>query len=251
MWTYHKAEMFYSRKKKCNPYKTIDHSGRLFYDKENDEYEFQLHRTIIAKVNRNNEFTLAANGWTTPLTAGRIREYTSFACHKHRLRSVQNDWVVGRGWSDDGQVVFYDGIKLDQSGRLLSKPKKFKVSRVDREVSQRFSVLNRAIWKKLATRIIIGEFDDEEGPTPHAWDILPIVDRVAAYDGEFVPHEMAAPLFCCGERLGPFGRRRYGANNLPRFGEDAFRIMMGRARKAYYEQYHGYITVEVDHVGRT
>jgi len=71
----------------------------------------RLHKTDIVCTDKNGISTINAAGWRTPTTKERINAYAP-------VRVFQRNalWYVG-------EVLFFDGIKVDAAGQVLNAPK--------------------------------------------------------------------------------------------------------------------------------
>lgn len=197
--SYHQAEAQYARRRKSNGWKKLSHNTVLMYDERDDAYLFKHHRTVTVRIYRDR-YQLYTRGWNTVTTWQKMGEIAPAICCG---RYSHKNWVAERfvcwgGWKKFTE--FYEGIEVGYDGVPLD-PKPVRVRRVVPGSTQRFTNMRKAVTKKLEVRAALGEFtfdeDDAEMRYITNGQMLEALEGAYIYasGGDFIPHEVALPLF--------------------------------------------------------
>ena len=86
-----------------------------------DKFLIRLHNTDIVKITQEagqSFFTVSTDGWLTATTKERINSFTPL-----RVFQKRGVWYVPQQKEGrEENVVFFDGIKVDISGRIVNSP---------------------------------------------------------------------------------------------------------------------------------
>lgn len=94
-----------------------------------DDFAVKLHNTDVVTIHADNTYTLNTGGWQTVTTKDRINGYSP-------ARIYQNKGL----WYMRGGSVYYDGIRIDAAGEVISHVEKAEATealkrKLDRMVS--------------------------------------------------------------------------------------------------------------------
>jgi predicted glycosyl hydrolase (DUF1957 family) len=74
-------------------------------------YGIKLYNTVVVNIHQDGTYTLNTGGWQTVTTKDRINNYSPA-----RVYQRNGEWYM----NDDGK--FWDGVKIDATGRVLNSP---------------------------------------------------------------------------------------------------------------------------------
>jgi hypothetical protein len=97
----------------------------------------RMYGTNILTAYPNGEYIISLNGYGSSSTT-RMNINYSLAVVRQQV-SISNRNVMGISqatmYADGGRFLYYDGIRFNQEGKLISTPKGFEARRIDREES--------------------------------------------------------------------------------------------------------------------
>jgi len=94
-------------------------ASNTYLTKKDDAFVIRLHNTDIVKIKEESNqtfFTVNTDGWMTSTTKERINSFTPLRIFQKRGVWYAYQQVDGR----EEVVTFFDGITLDQSGRVVN-----------------------------------------------------------------------------------------------------------------------------------
>jgi hypothetical protein len=112
MYTYNELNQMFETCRNKDSGKPLGNNTRLF--KRGKNLAIRLHNTDVVTVTPKNEFILNTGGWHTVTTKDRINSYSPSPVY-----SVKGVWNVFN--NSKPESVYYDGIKLDKNGHVISK----------------------------------------------------------------------------------------------------------------------------------
>jgi hypothetical protein len=100
----------------------------------------RMYGTDILTAYPNGEYSISLNGYGSSSTT-RMNINFSLAVVRQQV-SISNRNVMGISqstmYADGGRFLYYDGIRFNQEGKLISTPQAFEARRIDKEESKAF-----------------------------------------------------------------------------------------------------------------
>ncbi len=119
---------------------------RVGNDLDNGDIAVRLHQTNIVTFHPDGTTTLTSGGWKTPTTKDRINRFVDFAVPSWGVFQDKAVWYIG-DWMHGTRIVFYDGVRLDQRGKVIDGREETKE---DRATTRKLKAKLKAYAKKYA-----------------------------------------------------------------------------------------------------
>jgi hypothetical protein len=104
----------------------------------NDCMHVRMYGTDMLTAYPNGEYTISLNGHESSSTT-RMNINFSLAVVRQQV-GISNRNIMGISqstvYADGGRFLYYDGIRFNQEGKLLSEPKAFEARRINKEESK-------------------------------------------------------------------------------------------------------------------
>jgi hypothetical protein len=188
----------------------------------------RMYNTNILTAFRNGEFEINLNGYDPSSTTRANINHALGVCRQHV--SINNHNIMGLSqctvYANGSRYVYYDGIRFNQHGELVSTPKPFEARRIDKEESKGFM-----------DNLKVSRFKDvfpllyATCPTPDGAPILPRYWDDYLQDAEQAhhwPHIISEYKYRLGRDNGTYGY--YEIDNAKR----CWARMMAEAKKHMY-----------------
>jgi len=263
MWNYQKCEKHWAGRRAGKAVRTIADCGwsrereYMEFNERDGCFDLTLHSTVIVKV-FPDKLRLNCGGWWTQLTRRKIGDWTGVhlggAPYKLRHKIVEDQFLYPHGWSGT-PYLFFNGIEIDYGGRVLN-PQPYYVKVLKPGASKEFTKVRRAVWERIATRVLIGEFDQrpddlmtKDNAVPSACELWQCMQQIAEYEiGAVIPREIVDPLLVRRPKKY-FGvvRRRWGNHGEEelRSGAQLLESSFTAARRYYHYDNYSYTQVVV------
>jgi len=107
---------------------------------EGENMHVRMYNTNILTAFRNGEFEINLNGYGSSITTRANINHALGVCRQNI--GIGNRNVMGLSqctvYANGSRYVYYDGIRFNQEGELVSKPKPFEARRIDKAESKEF-----------------------------------------------------------------------------------------------------------------
>jgi hypothetical protein len=106
-----------------------------------DRMHVRMYSTNTLTAYANGEYTIDLNGYGSSSTTRTNINYSLAVVRQHVSISNRNVMGISQAtiYADGGRFLYYDGIRFNQEGKLLSEPKAFEARRIDKAQSKAFT----------------------------------------------------------------------------------------------------------------
>ena len=207
MWHFEKCERHWAKRRSGYLRRSIadhgwnHHREYMEWNGVENCFDLTLHTTVIVRV-FPTKFRLNCGGWWTQLTKKKISEWAGADLNSGPWRLRQRKVLVEVKFIrvGSGYYPFYNGLEITSDGEVIN-PQPCHVKKVKPGAAKEFTRVRRAVWERIATRVLIGEFDQREdelhtcGSVPTSEELWECMTEIAAFDiGGIIPHELVSPL---------------------------------------------------------
>ncbi|HEX6826697.1 MAG TPA: hypothetical protein VF077_10320 [Nitrospiraceae bacterium] len=261
-WTFSELQHHWDKRRTGKDRRTIADCGwnhRREYVEWNDYqkcFDLTLHSTVIVKV-FPEKYRLNCGGWWTQITKKKIEQWSGAqlgaAPWRKRRSIVESEFYYPRGYGGV-PYLFFNGLEIDYSGAVLN-PQPFHRYKIKPGASREFTRVRRDVWQRIATRVMIGEFDEREDDLAKRSDDIPDGETIWQHmqeiaqctPGVVIDPFLVRPLLVPRPRV-IFGRSRHQNryhSDEPRSGAQLLQSSFGAALRYYHQMNHSYEEIEV------
>ena len=101
----------------------------------------RMYRTDIITAYANGEYEIKLNGYGSSSTTRMNLNFALAVMRQHVSISNRNVMGISQAtvYTNGGRFLYYDDIRFNQEGKLISEPKAFKAKRIDKAESKAFT----------------------------------------------------------------------------------------------------------------
>jgi len=244
MWNYERCQREYATRRRGMGYKRINRQiklqfdGTVFYWKHWDTVTVEIHP---------DKFVINRHGWNTKTTHDLIQLATGVYITARGPNLSESGWYVWASHYLKKAHFFEDGDEFGMHGQPLQR-RPWRVRKIKQDASRQWRQMRKQLVAKIATRIMIGEFDERGDEyfgkkfvrVPDADECLQAVDAILECT-DIIPHELVEPLLIPRPRTAWGRGGEYVRNHdEPYSGMRLLQTSLAAARRAFYKDVKAY-----------